>query len=131
MSGASSEVVSSSSPPGLPTVGVFSPGYRRMTIGIVAVVFLIAFEAMAVATAMPVAARDLDGLPLFAGRSAHSSRPAVHDGPVRRVVGPAWPDGAADHRVAAFTVGLLISGGAVSMPVLILGRAVQGWVSAW
>ena len=127
MSSASSEVVSSSSSPVSPTVGVFSPGYRRMTIGIVAVVFLIAFEAMAVATAMPVAARDLDGLPLFAWAFSAFLTTSLFT----MVLSGEWsdrrgPTAPLTTGVAAFTVGLLISGGAVSMPVLILGRAVQG-----
>jgi MFS family permease len=127
MSSASSKVVSSSSSQPSPTVGVFSSGYRRMTIGIVAVVFLIAFEAMAVATAMPVAARDLDGLPLFAWAFSAFLTTSLFT----MVLSGEWsdrrgPTAPLTTGVAAFTVGLLISGGAVSMPVLILGRAVQG-----
>jgi MFS family permease len=98
-----------------------------MTIGIVAVIFLLAFEAMAVATAMPVAARDLDGLPLYAWAFSAflttSLFTMVLSGEWSDRAGPAAPLGTG---VAAFTVGLLISGTAVSMPVLILGRAVQG-----
>ncbi|MBI0380245.1 MFS transporter, partial [Streptomyces albiflaviniger] len=40
--------------------------YRALTLGIVSVVSLIAFEASAVNTAMPVAARALDGVELYA-----------------------------------------------------------------
>ncbi|BBJ43416.1 hypothetical protein SSPO_061340 [Streptomyces antimycoticus] len=40
--------------------------YRALTLGIVTVVSLIAFEASAVNTAMPVAARALDGVELYA-----------------------------------------------------------------
>ena len=45
---------------------IFGPEWRTLTIGILAVVSLVAFEAMAVATAMPVAVRELDGLRLYA-----------------------------------------------------------------
>ena len=39
---------------------------RALTIGLCAIVVAIAFETIAVATAMPVAARDLDGLKYYA-----------------------------------------------------------------
>lgn len=52
--------------PGHPKGGVFGPAYRTLSIGIISVIFLIAFEATAVGTAMPVAARELDGIALYA-----------------------------------------------------------------
>src|SRR4030095_8677529 len=39
---------------------------RALTVGLCATIVSIAFETIAVATAMPVAARDLDGLPYYA-----------------------------------------------------------------
>ena len=45
---------------------IFDGPWRALTVGILAVVSLLAFEAMAVATAMPVAVRELDGLPYYA-----------------------------------------------------------------
>jgi MFS family permease len=109
------------------TGSLLSGAYRRMTIGIVAVIFLLAFEAMAVATAMPVAARDLGGLQLYAWAFSAFLTTSLFT----MVVSGEWSDRAGPAAplstgVAAFTVGLLISGVAVSMPVLILGRAVQG-----
>src|SRR5438552_18374283 len=44
--------------------GVLGRKYRALTLGIISVVSLIAFEASAVNTAMPVAARALDGIGL-------------------------------------------------------------------
>ena len=49
-----------------PTVAPPAVSKRRLTIGLCANVVAIAFESIAVATAMPVAARDLDGLPYYA-----------------------------------------------------------------
>ena len=46
--------------------GVLGRSYRALSVGIVSVVLLIAFEATAVGTAMPVAARELDGVSLYA-----------------------------------------------------------------
>ncbi|MDX3136505.1 MFS transporter, partial [Streptomyces europaeiscabiei] len=54
-------------PPAVPDgeESVLSRSYRGLSIGIVSVVLLIAFEAMAVGTAMPVAARELDGIAVY------------------------------------------------------------------
>ena len=38
---------------------LFSPQYRALVVGVVGIVVAVAFEAIAVATAMPVAAREL------------------------------------------------------------------------
>lgn len=52
--------------PGTPAESVLSPRYRASTLGMVALISLIAFEALAVTTAMPTVARELDGLKLYA-----------------------------------------------------------------
>ena len=41
--------------------GAMSAAYRPLTLGLLAVITLAAFEAVAVATAMPVVAADLEG----------------------------------------------------------------------
>ena len=41
---------------------LFAPEYRALVVGVVGIVVAVAFEAIAVATAMPVAARELHGL---------------------------------------------------------------------
>ena len=46
--------------------GILGTQHRRLTIGIVVTVVFIAFEAMAVATAMPKAVPALNGMPLYA-----------------------------------------------------------------
>ncbi|MET8157076.1 MFS transporter [Sphaerisporangium sp. NPDC005289] len=114
------------SPPISPP-GVFSRPYRGLSAGIVALVLLIAFEYLAVATAMPVVARALDGLPLyglaFSGSMAASVIATVAGGrwsDVRGPVAPLWTG------IGGFTVGLLIAGLAPTMHVLVLGRFVQG-----
>ncbi|MEE7548492.1 MFS transporter, partial [Xanthomonas sp. Kuri4-1] len=45
---------------------MLAPRYRAATVGMVALVSLGAFEALAVAAAMPTVARELDGLRLYA-----------------------------------------------------------------
>ena len=83
-----------------PAEGVLGRTYRALSVGIVSVVLLIAFEATAVGTAMPVAARELHGIPLYAFAFS-----------------------------AYFTTSLfamVLSGTAGGMWTFILGRAVQG-----
>ncbi len=45
--------------------GLFSPGRRALTSGLVMTVTLVAFEALAVSTVMPLVATDLGGLALY------------------------------------------------------------------
>jgi MFS family permease len=88
---------------------------------------MIAFEATAVGTAMPIAARDLDGLGLYAfafsGFFTTSLLAMVVSGQWCDRSGPVPPLAAG---VAGFAAGLVVSGTAQSMGVFVLGRAVQG-----
>ncbi len=107
---------------------VFGPRLRGLTSGVFGVVFLVAFEAMAVATAMPVAVQELDGLPLygwaFSAFLVTSLFSTVAAGELADARGPRLP---LLGGIAVFTVGLLVSGLAPTMPVFILGRALQGF----
>jgi len=107
---------------------IFGPEWRPLTIGILAVVSLVAFEAMAVATAMPIAVRELDGLRLYAwGFSAFL---------IASLVGMVLAGDQSDRRgpmvpflvaVVTFGVGLVAAGVATEMLVFVLARAVQGF----
>ncbi|MEV7077135.1 MFS transporter [Streptomyces sp. NPDC093516] len=107
--------------------GVLGQGYRALSVGIVSVVLLIAFEATAVGTAMPVAARELDGISLYAfafsGYFTTSLFGMVLAGQWSDRHGPLAP---LTTGIASFGAGLLLSGTAGAMWVFILGRAVQG-----
>ncbi|MFC8535509.1 MFS transporter [Streptomyces sp. NPDC057249] len=107
--------------------GILGRTYRALSIGIVSVVFLIAFEATAVGTAMPVAARELHGIPLYAyAFSAYfttSLFAMVLSGQWADRRGPLAPLATG---ISAFAAGLLLSGTAGSMWMFIAGRAVQG-----
>jgi MFS family permease len=101
--------------------------YRLATVGIIAVVGLLAFEQMAVGTAMPVAARDLHGVPLYAW--AFSA--VFIAGLVANVSAGGWADARGPARplftgLAVFVAGLLVVGTAPTMTWFIAGRAVQG-----
>lgn len=107
--------------------GILAPAYRWVTIGTFALVFLSAFESLAVTTIMPLVSADLDGASLyalaFAGPLATGVIGMVAAGNWADRRGPVAPLYAS---VAAFVLGLLIAGTAESMPVLVAGRLVQG-----
>ncbi|MFJ8468689.1 MFS transporter [Streptomyces swartbergensis] len=123
------DVVDADDLPSAPGVDetVLGRPYRALSFGIVSVVLLIAFEATAVGTAMPVAARELDGVSLYAfafsGYFTTSLFGMVLSGQWSDRRGPLGP---LTTGIASFGAGLLLSGTAGAMWVFILGRAVQG-----
>ncbi|RKR15530.1 MFS transporter [Arthrobacter oryzae] len=98
-----------------------------MTLGACALVFLAAFESLAVTTIMPLVSRELNGADLyalaFAGPLATGVIGMVATGSWSDRKGPVAPLLAA---VGTFALGLLIAGTAGTMPVLVSGRLVQG-----
>lgn len=107
--------------------GVLSRAHRALSIGIVSVVLVIAFEATAVGTAMPVAARELDGVALYAFAFSGYFTTSLFG----MVLAGQWSDrdgplASLAVGIGAFAAGLLLSGTAAGMWVFVLGRAVQG-----
>nr|WP_240942953.1 MFS transporter [Planosporangium thailandense] len=91
-------------------------------------VSLVAFEAVAVTTAMPTVARALHGLPLY----ALAFGGALAAGVVAMVVSGGWSDAKGPAAptwtgVAAFCAGLVIAGSAPTMWLLVVGRVTQGF----
>lgn len=109
------------------SASIFAPRYRATTIGMVGLVALVAYEALAVVTAMPTAAQALDGLPLYAlafgGTMATSVIGTTLAGQWCDARGPAAPLWAS---LACFVGGLLLAGFAPDMSTLIAGRMAQG-----
>ncbi len=106
---------------------IWDAGHRRTTIGLLTLVTLIAFEAMAVGTAMPSAVAELDGVAWYAWPFSAFLVTSV----VGMVVGGEVGDRRSPRPgvlagVLLFAAGLLIAGIAQHMAVLVLGRAVQG-----
>lgn len=102
--------------------------YRALTIGIVALISLIGFEYLAIATAMPAVAHALDGLPLYT--LAFGGPMAA--GVIGMVLSGSWSDRRGPRAplwlgVAAFALGLLLAGLAPTMALLVAGRLVQGF----
>src|SRR5215207_4281431 len=111
-----------------PRTGVLSPEYRGPTIGMVALITLVAFESLAVTTAMPTVAQVLDGLSWY----ALAFGGPLASGVVAMVVSGSWSDlrGPARplwHGTAWFLGGLVIAGLAPTMAVLVAGRIIQGF----
>ena len=110
-----------------PATGIFKPPYFWVTVGTCALVFLAAFESLAVTTIMPLVSRELNGGSLyalaFAGPMATGVIGMVGAGNWSDRRGPAMP---LYTSVALFVAGLLIAGTSVSMPMLVAGRLVQG-----
>ena len=98
-----------------------------MTLGACALVFLAAFESLAVTTIMPLVSRELDGAALYALAFAGP----LATGVIGMVAAGNWSDrrgpvGPLYASVAMFVLGLLIAGTASTMPALVAGRLVQG-----
>ncbi|MFF2662495.1 MFS transporter [Kitasatospora sp. NPDC058032] len=110
-----------------PGGGVLGDRFRALTLGIVSVVLVIAFEATAVNTAMPVAARELDGLGLYAFAFSGYFTTTLF----ALVVSGQWCDRSGPLQplftgIAVFGAGLLVAGAAPGMWIFVGGRAIQG-----
>ncbi len=107
--------------------GIMSGTFLWITIGACALVFLGAFESLAVTTVMPVVSDDLGGERLYALAFAGP----LATGVIGMVAAGNWADRRGPTAplytsVAAFVAGLLIAGLAPSMEILVAGRFVQG-----
>jgi MFS family permease len=107
--------------------GILSRPYALTTVGSWSLVFLAAFESLAVTTIMPVVTADLNGRGLYS--LAFSATLAA--GVVGMVVSGAWADrrGPAVPLLIAigmFATGLIVAGTAPAMTVFVAGRFLQG-----
>jgi len=107
--------------------GLWSTERRPLTVGLVLTITLVAAEALAVSTAMPIVAKDLGGLELyglvFSAFLVGSLVGIVIAGSLIDRVGVVTPFLVG---LALFAVGLALGGAAVSMPMLIGARLIQG-----
>lgn len=106
---------------------LFGPDHRALTLGIIGAVSLVGFEAMAVATILPTAARELGGLEAYGWAFAAFM--------LANLVGTMGAGQLADERgprlplllaTTAMGLGLAIATLAPSWMVLLVGRAFQG-----
>ena len=118
--------------PGLSEVavgkGFGDPELRSLATGLVLTVTLVAFESLAVATVMPQVKDDLGGLGLygwvFSGFFLGSLVGITVSGQMADRRGMAGPFALG---IVLFAVGLVVGGSAVSMPMLVAGRVLQGF----
>jgi MFS family permease len=107
--------------------GILAGAYRATTIGSFALIFLGAFEALAVTTIMPTVAEELRGQAFFAVAFAATIAASV----IGMVAAGRWSDGSGPVAPlvaggAVFVVGLVLSGTALEMGVFVVGRFLQG-----
>lgn len=109
---------------------LLSGSRRQTTVGLVLLVTLIAFEGLAVATAMPVVRDDLGGTGLYGfvfaaftlaslGGILFAGRQADQGGAGRTFA----------QALILFGAGLLVSGTASTMVIVLAGRALQGFAA--
>ena len=107
---------------------IFGARYRVTTVGVLLLMTIIAFEALAVATALPTAARSLHGLRsygwAFTGFLITSVIGMVVSGMRSDRRGPRLPLGLG---LLLFVGGLVVAGLAGSMWLLIVARVLQGF----
>ncbi|HZC69759.1 MAG TPA: MFS transporter [Jatrophihabitans sp.] len=107
---------------------IFAPALRATSVGLLIIVTLTAFEAMAVSAALPTAARALHGLSAFGwaftGFLVANVLGMVVSGQLSDSRGPRLPLAAG---LGCFLGGLLLSGTAATMTQLVAGRVVQGF----
>lgn len=114
-------------PPEARSAGPLSPEYRLVTVAIIALITIIAFEAMAVSTAMPVVAEELDAVKSY-GLAFSIMLTAELLG---TVLSGLWSDRRGPFQVLVvgqllFALGCVVAGVAGSFGVLLVGRAVAG-----
>jgi MFS family permease len=106
---------------------VWAPEWRALTVGLLVMVTLVASEALAVATVLPLVARDLDGVALYgwviSAFFLGTLVGLVVGGEAVDRRGPATPFVVA---LVLFGAGLLVAGLAPAMWVVVVGRALQG-----
>jgi MFS family permease len=107
---------------------IWEPPLRRLTLGLAVVVVSTAFEALAVATILPTTVRELGGLALYGWTFSAFMLANL----IGISVGGSESDrlGAARLFLAGvimFALGLIVSGLAPTMSVIVVGRVLQGF----
>lgn len=116
-----------SEPDASPRGGAMSTPLRSLTIGVIAIITCAAFEAMAVVTAMPSVAAELDGVASYGLAFSMYLTASL----LGSVLGGSWCDRRGPRPALAvgmglMVLGLLISGSATAFWLMTAGRAVSG-----
>jgi MFS family permease len=107
--------------------GLFTGPYRAVSMGLVLLTTLLAFDEMSVGTVMPVTARELGGLSLYAWAFSATLIASL----LATVIAGGWADARGPAQpllsgLAVFVGGLVLTGFAPTMGWFVAGRAVQG-----
>jgi MFS family permease len=112
---------------GAPSARLWDPSHRLLLVGVVCLITLVAVEAMAISTVMPVVEAELGDLWLYGWVfSAFYLGNLVGVVVGGRAVDRVAPVAPMSVGVGVFLVGLVVGGLAPSMWVLVLGRLLQG-----
>ncbi len=107
--------------------GIWAPARRALTVGLVLAVTFVAFEALAVATILPLVGRHLGDLRLYGWVFSAFLLASLVGIVVAGTLADRMPLGRPMLAgLALFALGLVIGGTAPDMAVLVAGRAVQG-----
>ncbi|HJP78548.1 MAG TPA: MFS transporter [Pseudonocardiaceae bacterium] len=106
---------------------LWTPARRFTTVGLVVVMTLIAFEYLGVATALPTLVASLHGGRLYAWPiTAFAAASAIGSALAGRWADQRGPGMPLLTSISLFCVGLVVAGTATDMPILLVGRVVQG-----
>jgi MFS family permease len=107
--------------------GIWAPARRLLTVGLVLAVTFVAFEALAIATILPVVSRHLGDLRLYGWVFSAFLLASLIGIVVAGTLADRVPLGRLMLAgLALFALGLVVGGTAPDMTVLVVGRAVQG-----
>ncbi|MFP5367938.1 MAG: MFS transporter, partial [Actinomycetes bacterium] len=114
-------------PEALPHGGAMSASLRPLTVGVIAIITCAAFEAMAVVTAMPSVASELNGVSSYGLAFSMYLTASL----LGSVLGGIWCDRSGPRRALAagmglMVAGLVVSGTAPAFWIMTSGRAVSG-----
>jgi MFS family permease len=109
------------------TTSLLAPAYRWATIGMVSLIFLFAFEAMAVTTIMPTVSADLEGRAWYSATFSVTLAASI----VGMVAAGIWADRRGPRApmfasAVIFGIGLLVAGLAPGIEVFVAARFLQG-----
>jgi MFS family permease len=110
------------------TLSPWAPEYRRLSIGIVALVSVFGFEGIAIGAVMPVAAADLNAISNYAVAFTSFTMASL----LGMTFAGLWANKIGLARVVFFAVaalafGSMVAGFAPNLAVLTLGRSIQGF----
>jgi len=110
------------------TLSPWTPEYRRLSIGIVALVSVFGFEGIAIGAVMPVAAADLNSISNYAVAFTSFTMASL----LGMTFAGLWSNKIGLARVVIFAVvalaiGSMVAGFAPNLAVLTIGRSIQGF----